>query len=275
MTPPLSHNPQSANRLPPRRTGAQHPHNKQCELASAVIPQASQPDNPPATIARLENRQCVDQRHPAIVLIAAHAGLFSRQGSVNPTWRYRNGVKLGPYYRLNYRQDGRQRAVYLGREGPLVQRIRQMLSTLQKPLRQNRLYDRLEHEARSALRANNRRLTELLRPLGLRLKGFEVRGWRTSLLRARLPRCTVPSLTRQKIRSAKSTQQNTNPLSLAKTVHATSCQQTSRTCASCPLRNACPYHGFRPATPTQKNNTTQGRCMLPVALNWPRLPDCS
>lgn len=142
---------------------------------------------------QLENRQRVDQldsqpgvegfqKHPAVVLLNARPDLFARQGSINPTWRHRNGVAFGPYYRLAYRENGRQHAVYLGREGPLVDRVRKMLASLQKPLRTKRMFDRLEREARSGLRANNARLAVLLRPLGLRLKGCEIRGWRTALL---------------------------------------------------------------------------------------------
>ena len=114
---------------------------------------------------------------------------------MSSTWRHRNGVTFGPYYRLTYRDDGRQCAIYLGREGPLVDRVRHLLQTNQNPLRQKRIFDRIEREARSALRANNARLAMLLRPLGLRLKGFEVRGWRISPLR--------PWLSRKKAHSAR------------------------------------------------------------------------
>ena len=140
----------------------------------------------------METKESVDQ-HPAIALIADRPALFVRQGSVNPTWRQRNGKLFGPYYRLSYRDDGRQCAIYLGRDGPLVQRVRQMLQETQEPLRQKRIFDRIEREARSALRANNVRLAMLLRPLGLRLKGFEVRGWRTSPLRPWFSRETAHS----------------------------------------------------------------------------------
>ena len=50
------------------------------------------------------------------------------------------------------------------------------------------MYARIDRQARAALRANNDRVTALLRPLGLRLRGFQVRGWRRSPLRFWLPR---------------------------------------------------------------------------------------
>ncbi len=98
----------------------------------------------------------------------------------------------GPYYRLAYREDGRQRSVYLGREGPLVDEVRRLLADLQRPLQQRRAINRLRRQVSAALTAQKRRVDALLRPLGLRLKGLEVRGWRTSLLRGLWP--TPPTI---------------------------------------------------------------------------------
>ena len=89
----------------------------------------------------------VDQLdHAAIRLISARPDVFARQGSVTPTWRRRDGKRFGPYYRLAYREDGRQRSVYLGR-GAVVERVRQMLDRLQKPLSQRRMYRRIDRQA--------------------------------------------------------------------------------------------------------------------------------
>jgi hypothetical protein len=137
----------------------------------------------------MENPQPADQLpHPALQLIAARGDLFARLGSVVATWRRRAGKTFGPYYSLIYREDGRQRSVYLGRMGAVVQEVRQALSTLQQSIRQLRLVDRLRRQARASLRIHKFRVHALLRPFGLRLKGFEVRGWRTSPLRRLLKR---------------------------------------------------------------------------------------
>ncbi len=98
----------------------------------------------------------------------------------------------GPYYRLAYREDGRQRSVYLGREGPLVDEVRRLLADLQRPLQQRRAINRLRRQVSAALTVQKRRVDALLRPLGLRLKGLEVRGWRTSLVRSLWP--TPPTI---------------------------------------------------------------------------------
>jgi hypothetical protein len=142
----------------------------------------------------MEIQQPVEQLdHPATALITARPNLFARQGSVSVTWRRRSGKTFGPYYRLSYRENGRQCAVYLGREGPVVQRVRQMLDALHAPLRQRGVWKRFDRTSRAHLRAIRAQLATLLRPLGLRLKGTEVRGWRTSPLRPWLPRrCSLP-----------------------------------------------------------------------------------
>ena len=138
-------------------------------------------------------RSVDQQTHASIRLIAARRDLFARQGTVVATWRQRPRAdplptsKCGPYYRLAYREDGRQRSIYLGREGPLVDKVRQMLADLQRPLRQQRAINRVRRQVCAALTAQKRRVDAQLRPLGLRLKGFEVRGWRTSLLRGLWP----------------------------------------------------------------------------------------
>lgn len=161
------------------------------------------PKNVPAAKS-VESRSTVasEVKHPAIALITARPDLFARQGSVNPTWRQRNGKTFGPYFRLSYRDDGRQCAIYLGRDGPLVEHVRHLLQRTQNPLRQKRIFDRIDRETRSALRDNNLRLAALLRPLGLRLKGFEVRGWRTSLLRPWLSPKSTHSARQQSLATA-------------------------------------------------------------------------
>jgi hypothetical protein len=137
----------------------------------------------------LENRPPADQLdHPALRLIAARPDLFARQGHVAASYRRRAARTFGPYYRLSYRQNGRQCSVYLGVAGPLIERVRQAIDALQRPGVQHRALLRLRRSIRASLRAQKLDLAALLRPLGLRLKGFEVRGWRFSPFRSLFPR---------------------------------------------------------------------------------------
>ncbi len=106
-----------------------------------------------------------------------------------PTWRRRGARTYGPYFRLAYRDCGRQASIYLGREDKpnnLVHEVRRKLALLQSPFRRCRALDRLRRRVSAALRVQKARLNAQLRPFGLRLQGFEVRGWRTSPLRRRL-----------------------------------------------------------------------------------------
>ena len=147
------------------------------------------PDKNVRRSLKLENRQLDDQLdHPALRLIAARPDVFSRQGHVAGTYRRRGARTFGPYYCLRYREGGRLCSVYLGRAAKLLEKVRQALAAIQKPLAQRRLFSRMEQSIRASLRVQKLRLGLLLRPFGLRLKGFEVRGWRLSPIRRLLPR---------------------------------------------------------------------------------------
>jgi hypothetical protein len=163
----------------------------------------------------------------AMAMIAARPEVFRRQGTVVASWRQRGEKTYGPYYRLCWREDGRQRSVYLGRgedagtqesphptplpkgegtvrgnpltkgEGTRIEDVRRALAELQRPLRERRAAERLRRLVVRSLRIQKIRLNFQLRPLGLRLKGFEVRGWQTSLLRPLLARpWRLPSVPR-------------------------------------------------------------------------------
>jgi hypothetical protein len=119
--------------------------------------------------------------------MALRPELFARQGHVAATWRCRNGKRFGPYYRLAYRENGRQHSIYLGRASEQVEMVRRQLELLQRSRIERRAIRRLENHIRASLRLEKLHLAALLRPYGLRLKGFEVRGWRFSPLRRFLP----------------------------------------------------------------------------------------
>ena len=115
--------------------------------------------------------------------LAARPGLFAAQGTVIATSRTYRGRQLGPYFQLAWREDGRQRRLYLGRSLELVDRVRKLLDRLQQPLRERRLLARLKRQARSALRRWLADLRPLLARWGVELKGFELRGTRRALRR--------------------------------------------------------------------------------------------
>ena len=126
----------------------------------------------------MEKREVVDQQvHPALALLAARPELFVRQGTVVASRRGRGTQSYGPYYRLTYRDGDRQCSLYLGREGTLVEQVRQALERLQQNRFQYQIIERMRRQTLASLRVQKLRTNTLLHPFGLRMKGFEVRGW--------------------------------------------------------------------------------------------------
>ena len=96
--------------------------------------------------------------------LLAHRLLFATQGTVVSGWRTYRGRRLGPYFRVAYRDGGRQRSIYLGRCMELARRVRELLARLQRNNRRRRLFARLKAQVRASLRRAKARLSELLRP---------------------------------------------------------------------------------------------------------------
>ena len=131
----------------------------------------------------LENRKSVDQkvakiRRRVMDLIAANAELFAQQGAVVESWRKHGGRRLGPYFRLAYRIDGRQRSIYLGTDVKLAKDICELLADLHAPRRKRQALSRMRESARKNLAKHKDRLRKELAEVGLYQKGNEFRGLR-------------------------------------------------------------------------------------------------
>jgi hypothetical protein len=127
----------------------------------------------------MENAKSVDQRRQAVDLfIAAHRDSLIRQGAVVSKWRQRGGRTLGPYYLLVCRdRDGRQRSVYLA--PTLVEEVREMLRSLQLPIKQSRSLEKARRKIRSALRKSWTTVSMEISQVGLKRKGAHINGWST------------------------------------------------------------------------------------------------
>jgi hypothetical protein len=126
----------------------------------------------------LEKRDFVDQKQELTFVavrtfIVKHRDLFRRQGIVVSGWRTYRGHRLGPFFSLRFRTDGRQSAIYLGRSVVFAERIKKLLQEIQR----EREFARLKREARAEVRECKRLWQTSLAAIGLNLKGFEVRGW--------------------------------------------------------------------------------------------------
>ncbi len=113
--------------------------------------------------------------HRARTFVLANARLFATQGSIVATWRVRRGKRFGPYYRLAYRRNGRQRSIYLGPSN-IAEPLREFLVELQLPHRRRQLSKRLQASARASLKQAKKHLAQLLAPFGVTVKGYEFRG---------------------------------------------------------------------------------------------------
>ncbi|MHB1033729.1 MAG: hypothetical protein ACYC35_12830 [Pirellulales bacterium] len=101
----------------------------------------------------MENPRPVDQLDQRFDDVRNHVlarrALFALQGTVVATWRTRGGRRAGPYYRLAYREAGRQQSIYLGRSARLADQVRVLLAELQASVRARNLFRRLKAHARA------------------------------------------------------------------------------------------------------------------------------
>jgi hypothetical protein len=134
-----------------------------------------------------EKRQSVGHSsNPALEPTNSNPPTFLLGGAVVAKWTYYRGHKLGPYYNFRYREQGRVRHVYLGREGPQVQAVRDCVAKLRQSVARLRLYERKLERANRQLRALWAEATRQPAEIGLSLKGFEIRGRRNSGLDRRV-----------------------------------------------------------------------------------------
>jgi hypothetical protein len=111
--------------------------------------------------------------------VAEHAAVLCRQGSVQESWRWHGGTKLGPFYRIAWRHEGKQHAHYIGASADLAAAVRLALAGLQAPLHEAQERDRHIAEILCDLKAKKQEFRELLARQYLSLKGNEIRGWRS------------------------------------------------------------------------------------------------
>ena len=128
----------------------------------------------------MENRPVVDQRRERILAaIEARREQLAHQGTIVASYRQRGGRKVGPYFRLAYREGSNQRSLYLGSDVELIAEVGRVLQNLQQPERQQCAVRRCKAAIRTSLAHCRAELRRELAIRGLRLQGYEVRGWRT------------------------------------------------------------------------------------------------
>lgn len=101
--------------------------------------------------------------------------LLAKQGSIIATWRSYKGRRIGPYYRVMFRHNGRLQSAYLGKDGELAAIIQSALDLLREPGRQQREFARLRRQIKRSLMNQKSLFRQRLREQGRDLKGFEIR----------------------------------------------------------------------------------------------------
>ncbi len=130
-------------------------------------------------ISQLVDQQTNGRRQRVLELIEAHAATLAHQGTVVASFRYRGGRAVGPYHRLAWRQGQVQQSVYLGTDADLVAEVHVLLQELQQLHRERRALRRQKNVVRKVLAECRAELRRELGRRGLRLQGYEVRGWHT------------------------------------------------------------------------------------------------
>jgi len=78
------------------------------------------------------------RRVELLAKIRQAAPAVATAGSIVETWRTYRGRRLGPYYRLAYRESGIQRSIFIGGDSQLVAAARELLAELQADERARR-----------------------------------------------------------------------------------------------------------------------------------------
>ena len=128
-------------------------------------------------ISKSVDQQTKLRRQRVLAFIEVHAAALAHQGTVVASFRRRGGQIVGPYYRLAFRQNQVQRSSYLSNDMELVAEVRTALANLQKPGRDRRVFLRQKRVVRKALAQCKAEWKRALARRGLRLQGYEVRGW--------------------------------------------------------------------------------------------------
>lgn len=127
----------------------------------------------------MEKQELVAQRRITVArFISEHANDLVWQGSIINSYRLRQGRRLGPYFKLVCRRDGRQRSVYLGNDAVFREEVSLQLERLQAPVLRGRALEALSQTVRAQARLAGRMLDRELAKHGLVRQGHEIRGWR-------------------------------------------------------------------------------------------------
>jgi len=108
-------------------------------------------------------------------LAADEQQALAQQGFVSAEYREQNGRRYGPYFKLRWRQDGRQRVRYLGRDLSRAEQVSAALANLQRSLQLVRDASSMMAEVRKEMRKLKETLEPHLASQGMHLHGYIAR----------------------------------------------------------------------------------------------------
>jgi hypothetical protein len=104
--------------------------------------------------------------------VLEHRELIKQDGCIGATWKTYRGKRLGPYYRVEFRENSAIKTIYIGRNEELTKMASALIEKLKQPCREDRLLRRARAAARAALRHSLADAETYLAPLGYYRRGL-------------------------------------------------------------------------------------------------------
>jgi hypothetical protein len=105
----------------------------------------------------------------------AEVDCLQHQGFVAVEYRDYRGARLGPYFKLRWRRDGKQRVTYLARDAEKAETVSIALAQLQKKKVLERQLARMFLEARRSLRKAKQEMAAAMASRGKYYHGYSSR----------------------------------------------------------------------------------------------------
>jgi hypothetical protein len=135
-------------------------------------PGDSQPAKKIVHFSKFDDEKTLARFAALLPQILAQKELIIRDGTVVASWKTYRGKRLGPYFRVAFRDNRRLRAIYIGRDELLAQLAKALIEELKHPLRQDRYLRQVRQLFRAAWRQSVRETERFVAPLGFRRRGL-------------------------------------------------------------------------------------------------------
>jgi hypothetical protein len=122
--------------------------------------------------AKSDDKKSSDRFERLRSQILERKNLIAIDGTVAASWVNYRGKRLGPYYRVAFRENRTLRAIYIGRDEQLAKIAKDLLDELKRSRREGRWLRRMRAAARDALLRSLAEAETFVAPLGYHRRGF-------------------------------------------------------------------------------------------------------